>query len=166
MLAFLVTHHDGDKIIENERKNGFGAKKMHFWPFWAEKYFFFYATPIYRGGKHYENFRVPQILLVESIFRCFGQKITPVGRFWVPFQQYQKFGFPYYRAKKKLLWTLYMGIKTYQEKNTKPMEIELNPTYQWGEKSQKPSENTTFLKYGVFGWFFGFFSSLVCRIEL
>ena len=54
----------------------------------------------YRGGKHYENFRVPQILLVESIFRCFGQKITPVGRFWVPFQQYQKFGFPYYRAKK------------------------------------------------------------------
>ena len=118
---------------------------MHFWPFWAQKYFFFYATPIYRGGKHYENFRVPQILLVESIFRCFGQKITPVGRFWVPFQQYQKFGFPYYRAKKKLLWTLYMGIKTYQEKNTKPMEIELNPTYQWGEKSQKPSENTTFL---------------------
>ena len=31
---------------------------------------------------------------------------------------------------------------------------------------KKPSENTTFLKYGIFRWFFGFFSSLVCRIEL
>ena len=73
--------------------------------------FFFYATPIYRGGKHYENFRVPQILLVESIFRCFGQKITPVGRFWVPFQQYQKFGFPYYRAKKKVVVNFIYGYQ-------------------------------------------------------
>ena len=31
---------------------------------------------------------------------------------------------------------------------------------------KKPSENATFLKFGIFGWFFGFFSSLVCRIEL
>ena len=34
------------------------------------------------------------------------------------------------------------------------------------EKSKKPSESTTFMKYGIFGWFFGFFSSLVCPIEL
>ena len=27
-------------------------------------------------------------------------------------------------------------------------------------------QNPLFLKYGIFGWFFGFFSSLVCRIEL
>ena len=36
-----------------------------------------------------------------------------------------KFGWLHYRAKKKLSYTLYMGIKTYQEKNIKPMEKKL-----------------------------------------
>ena len=59
-----------------------------------------------------------------------------------------------------------MGIKTYQEKNAKSMEKELAPTHQWREKSQKLTKNTIFQESGIFGWFFGFFSSLVCRIEL
>ena len=63
------------------------------------------------GGKHYENFRVPQILLVGPIGRCFGQKITPVGRFLVPFRQYQKFGFPYYRVKKKVVVNFIYGYQ-------------------------------------------------------
>ena len=60
-----------------------------------------------------------------------------------------------------------MGIKTYQEKNTKPMKkLELNRTYQLGEKSKKTLENVTFMKDSIFGWFFGFFSYLVSPIEL
>ena len=45
-------------------------------------------------------------------------------------------------------------------------KLELNRTYQFGEKSQKPSENTAFQKSGIFGWFLGFFSKLVRTIEL
>ena len=60
-----------------------------------------------------------------------------------------------------------MGIKTYQEKNTKPMKkLELNWTYQLREKSKKPHENTVFLKSDISGGFFGFFSLLVSPIEL
>ena len=61
-----------------------------------------------------------------------------------------------------------MGFKTYQEKNAKPMEKELaqSDIPEWREKSKKPSENAIFLKFGISGWFFGFFSSLVCPIEL
>ena len=49
MLAFLVTHHDGDKIIENERKNGFGAKKCIFGHFGPKNIFFSMLRP-YIGG--------------------------------------------------------------------------------------------------------------------
>ena len=60
-----------------------------------------------------------------------------------------------------------MGIKTYQEKNANAMEKELAQSdIPVKRKSKKPSENATFLKFGIFGWFFGFFSSLVCPIEL
>ena len=60
-----------------------------------------------------------------------------------------------------------MGIKHYQEKNARAMEKELAQSdIPVKRKIQKTIENTTFLKYGIFGWFFGFFSSLVCRIEL
>ena len=60
-----------------------------------------------------------------------------------------------------------MGIKTYQEKNANAMEKELAQSdIPAKRKIQKPSENAIFLKFGIFGWFFGFFSSLVCRIEL
>ena len=52
-----------------------------------------------------------------------------------------------------------MGIKTYQEKNTKPMKkLELNRAYQLREKSKKPPENTVFKKNDITGVFFGFFS--------
>ena len=40
-----------------------------------------------------------------------------------------------------------MGIKTYQEKNTIAMEKELAQSNIPVKKIQKPSENTTFLKY-------------------
>ena len=57
--------------------------------------------------------------------------------------------------------------KPIRKTNTKPMKQE------WAQseipvkkKSQKPSENTTFLKYAFIGWFLEFFSSLICRIEL
>ena len=51
-----------------------------------------------------------------------------------------------------------MGIKTYQEKNKKKQsDISVK---------RKTSEYTIFKESGTFGWFFGFFSSLVCPIEL
>ena len=60
-----------------------------------------------------------------------------------------------------------MGIKTYQEKNAKPMKKELaqldSPV--WG-KIQKTTQNVTFLENCIFGWFLGFFSKLVSPIEL
>ena len=50
-----------------------------------------------------------------------------------------------------------MGIKTYQEKNTKPMKkLELNRGYQLREKSKKPSENTVFQKSDISGGFWDF----------
>ena len=60
-----------------------------------------------------------------------------------------------------------MGIKPYQEKNAKPMEKELAQSdIPLKRKIQKTVQKYHFLKYGIFGWFFGFFSSLVCPIEL
>ena len=60
-----------------------------------------------------------------------------------------------------------MGIETYQEKNTRAMEKELAQSdIPVKRKIQKTIRKYTFLKYGIFRWFFGFFSSLVCRIEL
>ena len=56
-----------------------------------------------------------------------------------------------------------MGIKTYQEKNTRAMEKELAQSDLPGwRKIQKTTRNVTFLKYGIFGQFFGFllFSTL------
>ena len=60
-----------------------------------------------------------------------------------------------------------MGIKTYQEKNAKPMKKELaqSDLPVW-RKIQKTTRNATFLKKCVFGWFLGFFSKLVSPIEL
>ena len=135
------------------KKKWIWGKKMHFWPFWAGIFFFFYATPIYRGGKHYENFRVPQILLVGPIWRCFGQKITPVGRFLVPFRQYQKFGFPYCRAKNQscrrpLEWPIKTSAR---EALGQWKKLELNRTYQFGEKSKKPSKTFPHIYMGIFG---------------
>ena len=50
-----------------------------------------------------------------------------------------------------------MGIKTYQEKNTKPMEKnKLNRTYQLGEKSKKPPANIVFIKVTFSGGFLDF----------
>ena len=52
-----------------------------------------------------------------------------------------------------------MGIKTYQEKNTKPMEKELAQSdLPVGEKSKKTPKNTVSHKSDIFEWFFGFFS--------
>ena len=60
-----------------------------------------------------------------------------------------------------------MGIKTYQEKNAKPMKKELaqsdSPVWR---KIQKTTQNVTFLENCIFGWFLGFFSKLVSPIEL
>ena len=51
-----------------------------------------------------------------------------------------------------------MGIKTYQEKNTKPMEKELAQSdLPVRRKIQKKTENTVFHKSDIFEWFFGFF---------
>ena len=36
------------------------------------------------GGKHFENFRGPQNLLVGPIWGCFSSKITLAGQTWVP----------------------------------------------------------------------------------
>ena len=51
-----------------------------------------------------------------------------------------------------------MGIKTYQEKNAKPMKKELaqsdSPVWR---KIQKTTRNVTFLENCIFGWFFGIF---------
>ena len=60
-----------------------------------------------------------------------------------------------------------MGIKTYQEKNAKPMKKELaqSDLPVW-RKIQKTTRNVTFLKNGILGWFLGFFSKLVSPIEL
>ena len=45
-----------------------------------------------------------------------------------------------------------MGIKTYQEKNTRAMEKELAQfDIPVKRKIQKIIRNTTFLKYGIFG---------------
>ena len=55
----------------------------------------------------------------------------------------------------------------YQEKNAKPMKKELAQSdIPVSRKIQKTTRNVTFLKNSVFGWFFGFFSLLVCPIEL
>ena len=60
-----------------------------------------------------------------------------------------------------------MGIKTYQEKNTNPTNKELAQSdIPVKRKFQNTSKNAKFQKNGIFGWFFGFFSSLVCPIEL
>ena len=37
-------------------------------------------------------------------------------------------------------------------------KLELNRTYQFGEKSQKPSKIPSYIYSGIFGWFLGFFS--------
>ena len=48
-----------------------------------------------------------------------------------------------------------MGIKTYQEKNTKPMKkLELNRAYQLWEKSKKPPKNTVYQKSYKLGMYF------------
>ena len=50
-----------------------------------------------------------------------------------------------------------MGIKTYQEKNTKAMKkLELNRAYQLREKSKKPPKNTVFQKSDISGGFLDF----------
>ena len=53
-----------------------------------------------------------------------------------------------------------MGIETYQEKNTKPMEKELDqldlPVRRKLKKKQP--KNAVFHKSDIFGCFFGFFS--------
>ena len=60
-----------------------------------------------------------------------------------------------------------MGIKHYQEKNVRAMEKKLAQSdIPVKRKIQKTSENTICDESGTFGWFFGFFSSLGCRIEL
>ena len=60
-----------------------------------------------------------------------------------------------------------MGIKTYQEKNAKPMEKELaQSNIAVKGKIQKTIRKCQISESGIFGWFFGFFSSLVCQIEL
>ena len=51
-----------------------------------------------------------------------------------------------------------MGIKTYQEKNTKPMEKELAQSDLHTSEDKNP-KNTIFQESGIFGWFLGFFSS-------
>ena len=57
----------------------------------------------YRLTKLIGAHRVPQNILVGPIWRCFGQKFTPVGRFLVPFRQYQKFDFPIIGPKIKVV---------------------------------------------------------------
>ena len=155
------------KLLKMKEKMDLGQKNA-FLAILGPKIFFFYATPIYRGGKHYENFRVPQILLVGPIWRCFGQKITPVGRFLVPFRQYQKFGFPYCRAKNQscrrpLEWPIKTSAR---EALGQWKKLELNRTYQFGEKSKKPSKTFPHIYMGIFGGFWGFFSKLVSPIVL
>ena len=60
-----------------------------------------------------------------------------------------------------------MGIKHYQEKNARAMEKEVAQSdIPVKRKSKKPSKNTIFQKSGIFGWFWGFFSQVVCPIEL
>ena len=60
-----------------------------------------------------------------------------------------------------------MGIKTYQEKNTNAAKKELAQSdIPVKRKIKKTSKIAKFQKNGIFGWFFGFFSSLVCPIEL
>ena len=52
-----------------------------------------------------------------------------------------------------------MGIKTYQEKNTKPMEKDLAQSdLPVMRKIQKRPENTVFHKSDIFGVFLEFFS--------
>ena len=60
-----------------------------------------------------------------------------------------------------------MGIKTYQEKNAKPMEKELAQSdIPVKRKIQKTIRKCHISEIWHFGWFFGFFSGLVCPIEL
>ena len=60
-----------------------------------------------------------------------------------------------------------MGIKHYQEKNARAMEKEFaQSNIPVKRKIQKTIRNTIFQESGIFGWFYGFFSSMVCRIEV
>ena len=64
-----------------------------------------YTLPILNVGNS-----VRQNLLVGPIWWCFGQKITPLGQLWVPFQRYQKFGFPLKMRKLKMLQLVACGV--------------------------------------------------------
>ena len=60
-----------------------------------------------------------------------------------------------------------MGIKTYQEKNTKPMKKELAQSdIPVMRKIPKTTRKYSFSEKSHFGWFLGFFSKLVSPIEL
>ena len=68
--------------------------------------------------------------------------------FWVPIRPNYFFYFPIVRSKIKI-------------------DVDQSVTYQKRrENVQKPSENTTFPKYGNFGWFSDVFSLLVSQIDL
>ena len=81
--------------------------------------------------------------------------------------QYQKFDFPIIGPKIKVV-TPRVTYQNKRERGTKPMEkkLEHNRTYQFEEKSQKPSKNAHIYMWEGFGGFFGFFSELVSPIEL
>ena len=115
-------------------------------------------NPSVGGCILFKNLSVPQNILVGPIWRCFGQKITPSRQLWVPFQGSENLenhyiGVKIQNCRRPMVWP----IKTCARRAlSQRQKLELNRTYQFGEKSQKPPENTVFQKSLISGGFLDF----------
>ena len=129
----------------------------------------FYACACYIRGGTKSWILKPQVNFnVTPIYKNGGKRIFVFSIHLDPPHWPSNFENHHYRVKNQncrrpLEWPIKTSAR---EALGQWKKLELNRTYQFGEKSQKPSKNAHIYMWEGFGGFFGFFSELVSPIEL